>query len=180
MSSNEHFVCIRHCKGWLQYSVCVLTSINMGATRKFRSWGSFPIHVGFDVLTAGVLKSSAFSDIMPYSPLKVNRTLLRNISPPSSGTKNKLCLACHLLSFWFLDLLILRTWRWRQYVAPKHRLTFNGLYGVLSQKMWDPFENRCIKFTDTKKIKFMVYSQAPTFHPSLSTVNNIKRLELLK
>jgi hypothetical protein len=139
MNSNEHFVCIRHCKSWLQYSVMCWQASIWGQLGCSEAEGSFPIHVGFDVLTAGVLKSSAFSDRVPCSPLKVNRTFLRNISPPSSGSKNKLCSACYLLSIWFLDLLIIRSWRWRQYVAPKHRLTFNGLYGVLSQKMWDPF-----------------------------------------
>jgi hypothetical protein len=42
---------------------------------------------------------------------------------------------CHLLSRWFLAWIILRYWRWRLYVSPKHRLTFNGLHGVISQKI---------------------------------------------
>jgi hypothetical protein len=33
------------------------------------------------------------------------------------------------------QLLILRPWRWRQHVSSKRRLTFNGLHGVISQKM---------------------------------------------
>jgi hypothetical protein len=33
----------------------------------------------------------------------------------------------HLLSRWFLARLIVRPWRWRRYVPPKCRLTFNGL-----------------------------------------------------
>jgi hypothetical protein len=43
--------------------------------------------------------------------------------------------ACLLLSRWFLAGLILRPWRWRQYVPLKHWLTFNGLHGVISQKI---------------------------------------------
>jgi hypothetical protein len=31
--------------------------------------------------------------------------------------------------------LILPPWRWRRYVPPKRRLTFNGLHGVISQKV---------------------------------------------
>jgi hypothetical protein len=40
-----------------------------------------------------------------------------------------------MISRWFLDLLILRPWRWRRYVLPKCQLTFNGLHGVISQKI---------------------------------------------
>jgi hypothetical protein len=43
--------------------------------------------------------------------------------------------ACHLLSRWFLARLILRPWRWRLYVPPKRRLTFNGLHGTILQKI---------------------------------------------
>jgi hypothetical protein len=46
-----------------------------------------------------------------------------------------LCAACHLLSRWFLSRLILRPWRWVRYVTRKRRLTFNRLYGVISQKV---------------------------------------------
>jgi hypothetical protein len=45
------------------------------------------------------------------------------------------CSVLHLLSRWFLARLILRPWRWRRYVSPKRRLTFNGLHGVISQKI---------------------------------------------
>jgi hypothetical protein len=34
----------------------------------------------------------------------------------------------------FLLSLFFRPWRWRRYVPPKHRLTLNGLHGVISQK----------------------------------------------
>jgi hypothetical protein len=30
--------------------------------------------------------------------------------------------------------LLFRSWKWRRHVPPKHRLTFNGLHGVISQK----------------------------------------------
>jgi hypothetical protein len=42
---------------------------------------------------------------------------------------------CHLLSRWFLAWFILRPWRRRRHVPPKRRLTFNGLHGVISQKI---------------------------------------------
>jgi hypothetical protein len=37
-------------------------------------------------------------------------------------------------SCWFLAWLI-RSWRWRQHVLPKRRLTFSRLHGVVSQKI---------------------------------------------
>jgi hypothetical protein len=43
--------------------------------------------------------------------------------------------SCHLLSRWFLARHFFQIWRWRQYVPPKLRLTFNGLHGVISQKI---------------------------------------------
>jgi hypothetical protein len=68
-------------------------------------------NVGFEVLTAVVMKSSTFWDIMSCSQL-----------------------ICYLLSPWFLARLILRPWRYRRYVPPKRRLTFSGLHDVMSQK----------------------------------------------
>jgi hypothetical protein len=51
----------------------------------------------------------------------------------------------HVLLRWFLARLIFRPWRWWRYVPPKRRLTFNGLHGVISQKivlfitpLWEP------------------------------------------
>jgi transposase len=41
---------------------------------------------------------------------------------------------CESASCWFLAWLILQSWRWRQYVPPKHSLTLNVLHGVISQK----------------------------------------------
>jgi hypothetical protein len=36
--------------------------------------------------------------------------------------------AWHLFSIWFLTELILKPWRWRRYVLPKRRLTFNWMH----------------------------------------------------
>jgi hypothetical protein len=41
---------------------------------------------------------------------------------------------CYLLSRCYVARLILWPWRRRRYVPPTHRLTFNGLHGVISQK----------------------------------------------
>jgi hypothetical protein len=48
--------------------------------------------------------------------------------------------ACHLLSRWYLARLILPQ-RYRRYIPPKRRFTFNGLHDVTSQ-MIVPF--KCI------------------------------------
>jgi hypothetical protein len=45
------------------------------------------------------------------------------------------CSACHMLSRWYLARLIHRPWRWSRYVPPKRRLIFNGLHGVMPQKI---------------------------------------------
>jgi hypothetical protein len=105
--------------------------------------------VGYEVVTSVVMKSTVFWDITPCSPLNVNRRFggtyrlhfhgrriirARNQceskwQAPSVGP------ACHLLSRWFLARLILRPWKWRRYAPPKHRLAFNGLHCVISQKI---------------------------------------------
>jgi hypothetical protein len=56
----------------------------------------------------------------------------RRISRPRYQSQSS---AFHLLSSWYLAWLILRPWRWRRYVPPKRRFTFNGLHGVISQKL---------------------------------------------
>jgi hypothetical protein len=43
--------------------------------------------------------------------------------------------ACRLLSLRYLVRCILPLCKWKRYVVPKHRLTFGGLHGVMSQKM---------------------------------------------
>jgi hypothetical protein len=97
-----------------------------------RDWGTPRMCVGSEVLTAVVMKSTIFWDITPCTPSKAKPTFRRNMSPPSSVSKNKP--SSLLLSRWFLARLILRPWRWRRQVPLKRRLTFNGLQGVISQK----------------------------------------------
>jgi hypothetical protein len=86
-----------------------------------------------------VLKSTIFWNITQYNPLRVNlhfgetyhlhlqgRRISRAKNQRESRWQAELC--------WFPARLILRPWRWRRYVLPKRRLTFNGLYCVISQK----------------------------------------------
>jgi hypothetical protein len=60
------------------------------------------------------MKSSMFWDITQHSPMKVNRLFSRTL------------LCCLIYS---------RPWRWRRHIPPKRRLTFNGLHGIVSQKI---------------------------------------------
>jgi hypothetical protein len=85
--------------------------------------------VGFEILTAVAMRSTIFWDITPCSPLKVNRRFGRIYRLQLQS------FSCHLLPRWFLARLILRPWRWRVYVPLKRRLTFNGLHGVITQKI---------------------------------------------
>jgi hypothetical protein len=79
---------------------------------------------------------SVFWDITSYSPLNVNprfrgtcslhlqsRRISQIINLHESGTN-----CC------FLTWLILRTWRWRRYIAPKCKLTFIKLRSIIFQK----------------------------------------------
>jgi hypothetical protein len=100
--------------------------------------------VGFEALTAVVMKITIFWDITERSPLNVNRRFRgtyclhhqgRRISRARSQSESRYWSVYHMLSRWFLARLILRPWRWRRYVPTNRRLTFNRLHGIMSQKM---------------------------------------------
>jgi hypothetical protein len=57
--------------------------------------------------------------------------VLEDVSPPLSGLKSKLCLQ----PAWFLAWLSLEPRILRLHIPPKCWLTFNGLHGVISQKI---------------------------------------------
>jgi hypothetical protein len=80
--------------------------------------------VGIEVLTTVVMKSHISWDTTPCGSLKVNR-FRRNIGPIFSRSKNKPSFAtCFML---LLAWIIFRPYRWRGYIPPKRRLTFNAL-----------------------------------------------------
>jgi hypothetical protein len=85
------------------------------------------IYVWFEVLTAVVIKSLIFWDITPWSPLRVKEHF--------GGTSSRLKLCLLPGSYWYLCWLILRLWRWRRHVPPKRQLAYNGLHGVVYQKI---------------------------------------------
>jgi hypothetical protein len=89
-------------------------------------------YLGSEVLIAVVMKSVIFWDITPCSPLKDDRyfggTYRRHL-------QDRRIIAYHLISLCFLAQLILRRWRWSRHIPLKRRLTFNGLHGVISQKI---------------------------------------------
>jgi hypothetical protein len=89
-------------------------------------------YVGFEVITAVVMKSSVFWDITPCGPLKVNRHFGGTFRLHLHGRRISQARNQHE-SKWQAER-ILRPWR-RQHVPPKRRLTFNRLHGVISQKI---------------------------------------------
>jgi hypothetical protein len=69
--------------------------------------------------------------------------------------------ACHLLSRWYLARLVL-PWRWRRYARPNRRLTFNGLHGVISQKIV-LFITTGVKNLDPTKFTSFAFWPIPTY-----------------
>jgi hypothetical protein len=65
----------------------LLANITGGCTPGAKHQGL--IILGFEVLTAQVVKSSVFWDITPCSPLKIKAINPRTVPPPSSGSKNE-------------------------------------------------------------------------------------------
>jgi hypothetical protein len=88
------------------------------------------VMVGFEVLTAVVLKSTIFWDITPCSPLRINRPLGGAYSLSLQGRKI-LPPALTLVSC----LAYFRPWRWRRYVLPKLRWLSTD-YMVLYPRSW--------------------------------------------
>jgi hypothetical protein len=84
--------------------------------------------VGFEDLTAAVMKSSVFWNITPCSQLKVNRgfgeTCHLNLQGRRMSRARNELLSRH----------ILRPWIWRQNITLECLFTFNGPHGVISQK----------------------------------------------
>jgi hypothetical protein len=77
---------------------------------------------GSEVLTAVVMKSTIFWDIMLCSPLRVNQRF-------GGGTYR-----LHLQG-WRLSWASDQRERWWRHVPLKSKLTFNGLQGIISQKI---------------------------------------------
>jgi hypothetical protein len=93
-------------------------------------------NVEFEVLTAVVMKSAIFWEIMLCSPLKVNRSFGGTYRLHLQGSRISRSRNQHECMWQCLPLLlILRPWTWRRRVPPKRRLTFNGLHSVISQKI---------------------------------------------
>jgi hypothetical protein len=95
--------------------------------------------VGFELLTAVVMKSTIFCDITLHSLLSVNWHF--------GGTY----LTATCFHAGFLLSLFFRPWRWRRYVSLKRRLILNRLHSVISQKMVLFIYISCLKIILTVK-----------------------------
>jgi hypothetical protein len=89
-----------------------------------------PICPWMFLVASSLKKSSIFCNITPCSPLKVNWRFEGTCPPLSSASSTAVVVTCWCLA-WLI--LWLRRWRWR--FPPKRRLTFNGLHGVIPQKI---------------------------------------------
>jgi hypothetical protein len=96
--------------------------------------GLDPWKLRFEIPTAMVMKNCVFWDITPHSQLKVNGRFGGRCPLHLEGRRTSKARK-QLLSLWFLAWLILRPWRCRLHVPPKHRLTSAGLYFAVSQKL---------------------------------------------
>jgi hypothetical protein len=141
-----------------------------------------------------ILKSTIFWDITPCSLLSVNRRFGATYRLHLQGRPWRCLPPAFTL---ILAQLLFRSWRCRRYFLPKHRLTLNGLHGVISQKM-ALFKTTAVRTsnpTDTytfSKSKahqcFLAPSEAfgsdrrPRFIPSRCTTfqPNIRRLDILQ
>jgi hypothetical protein len=89
--------------------------------------------------TINNLKSSIYRNITPCSPLEVNGRFGGTYCRQLQGQKISQARNQREVSSTFYLLhaawLILRHWRWRWHIPPKSRLTFNGLCGVISQRI---------------------------------------------
>jgi hypothetical protein len=90
-----------------------------------------------EVLTVVVMKSSFFWYITPCSPLKVSWHFGGTYHLHLQGWRihQETSMKAGGRQSWFLVSLILRPWIWKRHVPPKHRLTFNRLYSIISQKI---------------------------------------------
>jgi hypothetical protein len=79
--------------------------------------------------------STIFWDMTPCSPLNVNRYFGGTHRLHLQGRKNVSSTRNQRENRWQAESLFFRLWIWSRYVPTKHRLTLNGLHGVISQKM---------------------------------------------
>jgi hypothetical protein len=109
-----------------------------------------PCCAGFEVLTGVVMKSSIFWDVTPCSPLKLKRRFGETCGLHLQGRRIGLA-RNQRKSKWQEKpaWLILRPWRRRRHVPPKHRLTFKELHGVIC---WYQ-RTRCLHIQVVGKLK---------------------------
>jgi hypothetical protein len=110
--------------------------------------------VGFEVLTAVIMKSAIIWDITPCSPLKVNRRFVETYRLHLQG--RRISRARNQRESRWKAELFLPPWRWRWYVPPKRRLTFNGLDGVMSKNIVVFKNGFCLTFHKSKFTSFAI------------------------
>jgi hypothetical protein len=66
------------------------------------------------------------------------------------------------VSGWFLAWLIIRAWKWRRLVPPKHRSTFKWLYGIIYQETEFSI-SECASSSDSGIDTYVVYRKWSDF-----------------
>jgi hypothetical protein len=142
-------ICV-HNTGWLAVS-CDPTFFCSDVFLTF-CFQAVSVHAGFEVLTA-VIKDNTLLGYNAVQSVESQPTFRMNISPPTSGSKNKPSFP--------LSGFILRPQRWRRHALPKRPLTFNGLYGDIAQKI--------VRFT----FGSLFFRAREHFPQPYQTINNI-------
>jgi hypothetical protein len=120
-----YFICASPAHVSLLYSrhMQFLLWIKYFLSSNVTAFANIYIFVGFEVLTAVVMKNFIFWYITQCSPLKVNWRI--------RGTYRLHLQGQRISKAW----PVLWPWRWRRHIPPKFRLTLNGLHGIIFQKI---------------------------------------------
>jgi hypothetical protein len=109
------------CSSEFLWSTCIISQTT-----------EFCENLKFCIMSVWVPYNCGYEDITPCSPFKVNRSVGGTHRRNLQG--RRINQARNLLSCLLIARLILRPWRCRLFVPPKHLLTINGLHGVISQE----------------------------------------------
>jgi hypothetical protein len=98
------------------------------------------------------MKSCIFWHITPCIQLKINQGFGGTCRLHLQGRRISKSRNRHEVGNEFAWRII-RLWKWRQHVPPKHRLTFNGIHGITSQTT-EPFITTAVRTSNPRILIF--------------------------